>query len=103
MLLAGIILIPVAKLWIPSGTWDLSTVLGFGFVVIFGTVTAFAAFLYGVTLVGPLKGSIIGLIEPVVAAFASAIVMKQVFTMADIIGIVSILAGVTILSVYNAK
>jgi hypothetical protein len=29
--------------------------------------------------------------------------MKQVFTVADIIGIVAILAGVTILSLYNAK
>ena len=103
MLLAGIFLIPVAKLWIVSGTWDIQTVLGFSFVVICGTVIAFGAFLYGVTLVGPLVGSVLGLIEPVVAAFASAIVMKQVFTVADIVGIVAILAGVTMLSVYNAK
>ena len=103
MLLAGIFLIPVAKLWIVSGTWDIQTVLGFSFVVICGTVIAFGAFLYGVTLVGPLVGSVLGLIEPVVAAFASAILLHQVFTIADVIGIVAILAGVTILSLYNAK
>lgn len=103
MLLAGIFLVPVAKLWIVSGTWDIQTVLGFSFVVICGTVIAFGAFLYGVTLVGPLVGSVLGLIEPVVAAFASAIILKQVFTIADVIGIVAILAGVTMLSVYNAK
>ena len=103
MLLAGIFLIPVAKLWIVSGTWDLQTVLGFGFVVICGTVIAFGAFLYGITLVGPLVGSVLGLIEPVVAALASVVLLKQVFTIADIIGIVAILAGVTILSVYNGK
>lgn len=103
MLLAGILLVPVAKLWNVSGTWDWQTVLAFGFVVILGTVTAFAAFLYGVTLIGPLKGSIIGLIEPVVAAFASALILKQEFKLTDIIGIAAILGGVTILSIYKEK
>lgn len=103
MLLAGIILIPVAKLWIVSGKWDIGTFLGFGFVVVFGTVIAYATFLYGVTLVGPLTGSILGLIEPVIAAFSSALILKQKFTMEDMIGIVAILGGVTLLSVFKEK
>ena len=103
MLLAGILLIPVAKLWIVSGTWDVKTVLAFGFVVIFGTVTAFASFLYGITIVGPLTGSILGLIEPVVAVFASVVLLKQGFSIADIIGIVAILSGVTMLAIYKDK
>ena len=103
MLLAGFILIPVAKLWIVSGTWDFGTVLGFGFVVIFGTVTAFAAFLYGITIVGPLLGSVLGLVEPVVAAVASVLLLKQVFSITDIVGIIAILGGVAILSVYKGK
>ena len=63
----------------------------------------FGAFLYGVTLIGPLIGSILGLIEPVVAAFASVLLLRQVFTVADIVGIVAILGGVTILSAYKGK
>lgn len=63
----------------------------------------FGAFLYGVTLIGPLIGSILGLIEPVVAAFASVLLLRQVFTVADIVGIVAILEGVTILSAYKGK
>lgn len=101
MLLAGIILAPVAKLWEVSGTWDFSTIIVFGFVIIFGTVVAFAAFLYGITIVGPLTGSILGLIEPVVAALASALILKQRFLATDIIGIVAILGGVAMLSIYN--
>ncbi len=101
MLLAGIILIPFAKLWIPSGEWDMGTVFGFGFLVVFGTVTAFASFLYGITIIGPLKGSIIGLIEPVVAAFASVLLLHQTFAWSDIIGITAILGGVAILSIYK--
>ena len=103
MLLAGIIMIPVAKLWEVSGTWDFSTVAVFSFVIIFGTVVAFAAFLYGITIVGPLTGSILGLIEPVVAALASAVILKQKFLVTDIIGIVAILGGVAMLSIYNEK
>ena len=103
MLLAGIILIPIAKLWVVSGSWDVGTILGFGFVVIFGTVVAFAAYLYGITIIGPLKGSILGLIEPVIAAVASAFILKQAFSLSDIIGITAILGGVTLLSVYQGK
>lgn len=103
MLLAGVLLIPVARLWIVSGEWDMKTVSAFGFIVVFGTVTAFSAYLYGVTIVGPLKGSVLGLVEPVVAALASALILKQVFSLGDIIGIAAILGGVTILSLYKNK
>lgn len=103
MLLAGIFLVPVARLWNVSGVWDMKTVFAFGFVVIFGTVVSFGMFLYGVTLVGPFKGSILGLVEPVLATIVSAAVLKQAFSFCDILGITMILAGVTILSVYQSK
>jgi drug/metabolite transporter (DMT)-like permease len=72
-------------------------------VVIFGTVVAFASFLYGITMVGPLMGSVLGLVEPVVAAVASVVLLKQFFTVTDIVGIASILGGVAILSVYKGS
>ena len=103
MLLAGIFLIPVAKLWKVSGVWNLGTVLGFFVVVIFGTVVAFGLFLYGVTLVGPFVGSVLGLVEPVLAAIVSALVLKQFFSVTDIIGIALILGGVLTLSIYQSK
>jgi drug/metabolite transporter (DMT)-like permease len=103
MLLAGIFLISVARLWNVSGVWDMKKVFAFGFVVIFGTVVSFGMFLYGVTLVGPFKGSILGLVEPVLATIVSAAVLKQAFSFCDILGITMILAGVTILSVYQSK
>ena len=103
MLLAGIFLVPVARLWNVSGNWDIKTVLAFSFVVIFGTVVSFGMFLYGVTLVGPFRGSILGLVEPVLAAIVSAVVLKQAFSVSDIVGIAMILIGVTTLSVYQSK
>ncbi len=103
MLLGGMMMIPVAKLWIVSGTWDIETVLAFGIVVVFGTVVAFGLFLYGVTLVKPFVGSVLGLVEPVVAAIVSVIVLKQVFRLTDIIGIALILSGVLTLSFYQSR
>ena len=103
MLLAGIMLVPVAKLWNISGIWDVGTILAFGVVVIFGTVVAFGLFLYGVTLVKPFIGSILGLVEPVLATIVSAVVLNQVFSMTDIIGIALILGGVMTLSIYQSR
>ena len=103
MLLAGLMLIPVARLWKVSGTWDMGTVLAFGTVVIFGTVVAFGLFLYGVTLVKPFVGSVLGLVEPVLATIVSAVVLKQVFRLTDIIGIALILSGVLTLSFYQSR
>ena len=103
MLLAGIMLVPVAKLWKVSGTWDVGTILAFSTVVIFGTVAAFGMFLYGVTLVKPFVGSVLGLVEPVLATIVSAVVLKQVFRLTDIIGIALILAGVLTLSFYQSR
>ena len=94
MILAGIMLLPIAKLWIPSGTWNSGTYLAFGFVVIFGTVIAFATYLYGITIVGPVRGSIYGLAEPVVATIASALLLQQPLSLAEYVGIAAILAGV---------
>lgn len=103
MILAGIILVPVARLWIPSGVWDVQTLLAFSFVVLFGTVIAFGLYLYGITIVGPVRGSIYGLVEPVVATIASALILHQPLNMAEYIGIFAILVGVASLALIRDK
>lgn len=103
MILAGIMLIPVAKLWMVSGIWDIRTIGAFGFVVIFGTVIAFGSYLYGITIVGPVKGSIYGLIEPVVATIASSLILHQGLKITEYIGIIAILAGVATLALVKEK
>lgn len=103
MILAGIMLVPVAKLWVGSGTWDIQTIGAFGFVVIFGTVIAFGSYLYGITIVGSLKGSIYGLIEPVVSAFASALLLHQSLTFIEICGVLAIMIGVATLAISHNK
>lgn len=92
--LGGLMLIPISKLWVVSGTFTAGTYLGLAYIVLIGAVAAFGMFLYGVSLVGPVKGSIYGLIEPVVATFASLIFLGQKFTVAEYLGIAAILVGI---------
>jgi len=103
MLTAGLLLVPVCRLWIPSGTWTGGTVLAFAYIVTLGTIVAFACFLYGITLIGSLKGSIYALIEPVVAAFMSIIILGQKYVPADYAGIMLIICGVIYLTVTGKR
>jgi len=103
MLIGGIILIPFVQLWNVSGIWDGRTLAVFSFIVLFGTVGAFTTYLSGVSIVGPVKGSIYGLIEPVVATIASALILHQSFSITDYIGILAILGGVAALSLHRKK
>ena len=96
--LGGLMLAPISKLWIVSGTWDAGTWLGIAFIVLLGAVAAFGLYLYGTTKVGAVRASIYGLIEPVVATFASLVFLGQNFTAGDYIGIASVLLGIGILA-----
>lgn len=103
MILASILMMPFTNFFHGSGVWDMYTVLAFGYIVLFGTVAAFGCYLYGVTLIGPVRGSIFGLVEPLVAALMSGLILHQKFTITDYIGIAAIFAGVSFLAVVSAR
>lgn len=103
MLIAGLILVPFSKPWVPSGTWDASTFLAFALVLLIGTVLAFATFFKGISLIGSVKGSILGLFEPVVAIIASVLLLGQSFSATDIIGAALILLGIITLIVLGKE
>lgn len=103
MVLASVLLMPFTHFFKGSGSWDIMTVLAFAYIVIFGTVVAFGCYLYGVTLIGSVRGSIFGLVEPLVAAVSSAILLHQTFSITDWLGIAAIFTGVSVLAVTSAK
>ncbi|MBQ0004971.1 MAG: EamA family transporter [Clostridiales bacterium] len=90
----GIAIMPLGRLWHISGVFDLGTWLGLAYIILLGAVAAFCCFLYGCSIVGPVKGSIYGLLEPVIAVFASLIFLGQDFSTADYCGIAAILGGI---------
>lgn len=50
----------------------------------FGTIVGFVAYLYGTSLVGPVRGALLGAIEPVSATIMSAFFLGTLFTEFDI-------------------
>jgi len=101
LFLGGVFLVPFCKLWSFPALFDTGIILGLTYIILLGAVAAFALYLYGTTIVGPVKAGVFGLFEPVVATFASAVFLKQTFSVADYVGIASILLGITILTLFK--
>lgn len=98
MIIGGILIAPVCKLWMFPTAISAATALGLFYIIVPGSVVAFAVFLYGTTLIDPVRAGVYNLFEPVVATFASLVFLEQTFSMGDYIGIAAILAGITFLT-----
>lgn len=103
LFLGGIFIAPVCKLWNFPTQWDASLVAGMIFIILPGAAFAFALFLYGTSIVGPVRGGVYNLFEPVVALVASVILLSQSFHPTEIGGTAAILAGIAILTVAKEK
>ena len=71
------------------------------FIILPGAAIAFAMYLYGTSIVGPVKGGVYNLFEPVVAVTASAALLRQSFHITELLGIAAILLGIAILTVFG--
>lgn len=103
LFLGGCMLAPFCRLWDFPQIWDGTIVLGLAFIVLPGAALAFALYLYGTSIVGPVRGGVYNLFEPVVAVTASAVFLSQHFHITEIIGITAILAGIAILTVSRER
>lgn len=65
-----------------------------GAIVLVGTFAAFGLYLYGVSIVGGVKGSLLGAVEPLSATVISALWLGTVFTWADWAGLVLMVATI---------
>lgn len=99
MLIAGILLAGFIKPWQIVGTWDLKGIGALAVVIIIGTVLSFSMYMEGVKLAGPQTASMIASVEPVTATVATVLMMKISFTLPEILGIISIVIAVTVLSI----
>ena len=94
--------VAAALVWLAGGlvggqslalaTLDAAGFLVFGLIVVVGTFAAFALYLHGVSIVGSVKGSLLGAIEPVSATLFSALWLGTAFSGADWAGFVLMIA-----------
>ena len=103
LFLGGCMIAPFCRLWEFPAAWDGAMIAGMIFIILPGAAIAFAMFLYGTSIVGPVKGGVYNLFEPVVAVTASAALLGQSFHIAELLGIAAILLGIAILTVSKAE
>lgn len=103
LFLGGIFIAPLCRLWNFPEQWDGAMIAGMAFIILPGAAFAFALFLYGTSKVGPVRGGIYNLFEPVVALAASSLWLGQSFHPAEIGGSAAILAGIALLTAAKEK
>ena len=74
-----------------------------GGVGLLGTFAAFGLFLYGVSLVGSVKGSLLGVAEPAGAMVIAALWLGTAFSGADWAGLILMAAMIALVSLSGAK
>ena len=103
LFIGGIVIAPFCRLWNFPSVWDAQMIWGMIFIILPGAAFAFALFLYGTSIVGPVRGGVYNLFEPVTALAASALWLSQSYHITEICGTAAILAGIAILTVAKEK
>lgn len=98
MLMGGLVFFACARAWyLPAGL-DAYALLLLAIIVLVGTLGAFTLFLQGISMVGPVTAALLACLEPLTAAFLSAVWLGSVFTIAELIGFACVLATVFLLN-----
>lgn len=98
MLMGGIVVTLGVQTWKQSLPLDTGTAFGLLGIVGVGTIFAYTAFLKGVSLVGPVNGSLLASIEPIVSVFFAVWLVNEQFYTIDFVGMLLILLAVLLIS-----
>ncbi|MEE1296320.1 MAG: EamA family transporter [Bifidobacterium sp.] len=85
-LLSGIILLPFVRPWESAPSLDARGWGLLAFTVVMGTFVAFWLYMAGVMRVGPMRATMLGTIEPVMATITAVAWTGAVFVAADLLG-----------------
>lgn len=109
MLIGGIAAVAI---WGLGGLWGappvvpqlgLDGVLVLAAIVVVGTLAAFGLYLHGVSIVGSVKGGLLGTTEPASAMVFAALWLGTMFTWADWIGLVLMMAMIFMVTLSGSK
>lgn len=109
MLIGGIAAVAI---WGLGGLWGaapvvpelgLDGVLVLVAIVVIGTLAAFGLYLHGVSIVGSVKGGLLGTTEPASAMVFAALWLGTMFTWADWIGLVLMVAMIFLVTLSGSK
>ena len=98
MTISGFVAVPFTGIIGARIPMSFDIFLAFAGIILIGTVFAYTAFLKGVSMVGPVKSSLLASIEPISAVFFAFMIMGDIFYPVDFLGMAMILLVVTIIS-----
>ena len=101
MLVLSFVMHFVHPSWDFAGSWNTSTLLAMGFIVILGTTVPYLMFLNGVKYIGPTKSSLYASAEPLASTVVSVVWLKVQLEFIDYIGFIFIVIAVLLLSFVN--
>lgn len=97
MMIGGVVLLCSLQLWNDAPSLDLVGWLAVAFIIVVGTAISFTLFIRGISEIGPMKGTLIGTLEPVVATVSSVLWLGTIFHYTELIGFLCILTTVFLL------
>lgn len=98
MLLGGIVLACLVRVWQIPVVLDGKGWLAVGGVVVMGTILAYTLYLQGVADIGAVRASMLASIEPVAATLFSVLWLRTVFLPMDLVGFACILTTIFLLA-----
>lgn len=103
MLIGGVAMSFVHQPWQPTGEWDAATYTSTAFIIIFGSLIPFYAYLTAVHIVGASTASLLACAEPLSAALVGVMWLGTSFGAADWLGTFLIVGTVVILTWHERK
>lgn len=97
-LLGGIAATFFVQPWNSGIVWDTGSLLAFAYIVLFGTVVAFAAFLAGLKYVSPVIAGLLNCMEPLSAIFFSMALLGDRMGLWQWLGVVLVLSNVVLIA-----
>lgn len=98
LLIGGIILALIPGTFSQPLNFALDGYLALAGIVVMGTIFAYVIYIYGVSVIGPVKGSLIASIEPVAATLFAVLWLGSSFAPMDFLGFVCILSTIFLLA-----
>ena len=98
MFIGGLFMCLLVRPWNYTVVWDGGTWAAMFGVIVVGTAVAFGLYLQGVSIIGPLKGSLYSGVEPVSSIIISVFWLHTSFTLPDFLGFGLIMVTVLILA-----
>lgn len=94
MLIGGIVVSMVDYSEMSSFQFSMEVVLCLGVIVIFGTMISFVLYLKGIQIIGAVRASVLGALEPLSALFIAVLFLNQKIVLTDVAGMLCIIVSV---------